>query len=217
MKIVYINKYIEKRDKLKMNPEYQIIVNGLKGMGQAAIKCTTEYAIELAEKILSKTEYYDGISTPIVRIAKDFDIVTYKTIQLDDNISGVMYAGGTTKEIYGDNNVVFLDAKEVKEHRRFILAHELGHYFFDCLCDVEYADGTKLFKATYPKQDHYSPNELLADAFAAEILMPRERFIKEYNMAMESLNNREFVIRYLSKFFETKPTSIKKRIHEVLY
>lgn len=172
----------------------------------------------IARKILAELEnegYYNRMSTPIFRIIEEFGIKLYVTSFLDEGISGVIYANGTTKDGFGFDKVILMDEDEQLEHRRFVAAHELGHYLFDCLCEEKYDNKNILFCETYPKCNHESDKETRADLFAAELLMPEILFVEKYDDVMDKTKDIKFTIDFLSKYFKTKPSSIKKRIREV--
>lgn len=193
---------------------YEPLIEELKN--NHIIKSNTGTIIGFADRFLESTPYYKKTATPIMRIAEDLGFDIYETKNLDKNLSGVIYVGGTTKEVYSSDKIIFVDKNEPIKHQRFVIAHEIAHYLFDCLADDKYKDATKLFKRTYPKENHQSIEEFRADLFAAEILMPAQLFIQQYNYAMDQTNNRIFTIKYLSEFFQTKESSIEKRIGEIL-
>lgn len=211
--IVDFNKYtIKKREKREM---FTTIINEVRNKGQSGTIFSLEEVSGYARKILNIATYYNQISTPINRIAEDFGIIPYRTYKLQENISGVIYSGGTTSRIFGADRVILVDKGEPEKHQRFVIAHEIGHYLFDCITNAKYNDSRILFAETYPKKYHNSEKELKADRFAAELLMPSDLFIKQYNIAMEERHNYMFTLIYLSEFFGTKISSIEKRIGEV--
>ena len=105
---------------------------------------------------------------------------------------------------------------------RFVAAHELGHYLFDCLGNPKYRDANCLFTETYPKNNHNSEKEIRADRFAAELLMPHDLFKKQYINARDDkkynpFGSQAFIIEYLAKYFRVKKSSVIKRIGEVFF
>ena len=59
--------------------------------------------------------------------------------------------------------------------------------------------------------------DILADKFAAELLMPSRLFLQKYINIMDySRNNIVFTVTYLSVFFEVKKEKIIKRIAEII-
>lgn len=171
----------------------------------------------LADEIL-KIYGYVGKSapTPIVRIAHDFGFATYKAEDIPEDISGNIFIGGTTKEDYGTDKVIIVGEDEPLPHQRFIVAHELAHYLMDYIGNEEYQKDGTIFSRTYPKVNHDSPEEIRADRFAAELLMPKKVFLAEYVKAMKlSDYSKEYTIPYLAKLFNTKESCIQRRIREV--
>lgn len=179
---------------------------------------TVRDAENLADKVLECGGYKDlNGPTPIIAIAKEFGITAFKEKNMPDNISGNIFVGGTTKKIYNTDKVIVVGDTEEYFHQRFIIAHELAHYLMDYLGNPAFNDRRILFSKTYPKQNHNSEEEIRADRFAAELLMPKAVFLKEYiNANRKSNNNEIYVLTYLSTFFKTKKSCIERRIIEVL-
>lgn len=168
----------------------------------------------ITNNILSmmKNNYSGRCATPIVKIAKMFDFKTYRETLSE---SGDININGETKQKYGHDKVILVNKNEELFHQRFVVAHELAHYLFDFLGNNTYEDKNILFADTYEKDKHETPQEKRANTFAAEIMMPKELFIKQYNVARREINNHMFIVLYLSKYFETSVESIEKRIKEV--
>lgn len=182
-------------------------------------KAGHEYSLEemrkIANDILNTTRNYSGrCATPIVRIAKSFDFKTYR-----ENLkeSGDININGETKEKYGHDKVILVNKDEELFHQRFVVAHELAHYLFDYLGNPDCENTNILFTENYIKdQQPKTSREQQANTFAAEIMMPKDLFIKQYNIAKREENNHMFIVMYLSRYFETSIDSIEKRIGEVL-
>ena len=169
----------------------------------------------IARKILNSVDYYSGrCATPIVKIAKEFGFKTYKE-NLSGGKSGDIHINGYTYDKYGHDKIILVDKKEELFHQRFVVAHELAHYLFEFLGSPESEDPSRIFVDTYCKDKHETPQEKRANIFAAEILMPKDLFIKQYNIARREDSNRMFILMYLSRYFETSIDSIEKRIMEV--
>jgi len=188
-------------------------------------------AEKIAAQILTMTPDYVGTDfTPIVKISQNFGFHTYKTDLNDKNnkawnaterddshrkLMGNIFVGGKeTEEAFEHDKVIVVDEKESLFQQRFVTAHELAHYLFECVGNHIFRD--KQYQAAYFENNHNTPEERLANRFAACILMPRKLFISKYNYAREVVDNRLFAITYLSKFFKTSTASIELRIKEVL-
>ena len=196
-----INMYRELVDNLQQNP-----VNNY-GINEAE---------RLAEQVLEISAHEMG-ATPIVKIANNIGFATLKEKNMPENISGNIFVGGTTKDIYGVNKVIVVDDEEEYAHQRFIIAHELGHYLMDYLGSEDSKNQNILFSRAYPKSNHDSPEEIRADRFAAELLMPTKLFRRLYLRAMDASDcNLRYTISYLARYFKTKKSSVERRINEVI-
>lgn len=114
----------------------------------------------------------------------------------EENISG---AEG--RIVFQENNAVITVHSEIniKGKKRFVLAHELGHYEMHKDLLTVHADDHKSLSDWYKNGRH----EIEANQFAAELLMPKELFIqkskgKDFNLDL---------IEYLSNRFQTTKTS----------
>ena len=194
--------YRELVDKLQNNPANMYSIND---------------AEKLAEQVLEIGGYEAG-ATPIIEIAKKFGFSTFSEKNMPEEISGNIFVGGTTKEVYGTDKVIVVGDQEEYAHQRFIIAHELAHYLLDYVGSEDSYNSGILFSRTYPKHNHDSSEELRADRFAAELLMPTKLFYRQYLRAMEASDyNIRYTIAYLSNYFKTKKSSIERRIQEVIY
>lgn len=197
---------------------FDTLLNRLEENNKRGHKYSLSEINTITQEIISMVPYYPKAgSTPIVRIAKDFNFKTYKEVLDDNNLSGDININGDTLAKYGHKQVILVNKNDELFHQRFVVAHELGHYLFDYLGNSKYADDENIkFSDTYYKNQHETLEEKRANRFAADIMMPKELFIKQYNIARNADSNRLFAIIYLSRFFETSMESIEKRIMEVL-
>ena len=180
---------------------------------------TVKEAEKLADRVLEEGGYGDiSGPTPIVAIAGAFGISTFKEANMPEDISGNIYVGGTTRDIYNTDRVIVVGDREEYFHQRFIVAHELAHYLMDYVGSPESSDRRLLFSRTYPRKGHDSDVEIRADRFAAELLMPAKQFIRQYLKAMENSGyHMRYTVIYLSNYFETKKSSVERRMKEVIY
>lgn len=96
------------------------------------------------------------------------------------------------------------------EDKRFIVAHELAHYF------LHYKDsntGDAIMHREHVKGKNEQENN--ADYFAACILMPTKSFSKIYNELHKKGCSLTEIIDYLQLVFRTPRESIKRRIEEI--
>ncbi len=117
---------------------------------------------------------------PIRRIAKSHGLDIRKESIPDSNISGFLLRRGR-------DCIVGVNADDSPARQRFTIAHELGHFLLnpsrpdgfhvDRVFEVKFRD-TKSAKGT-------DPDERDANAFAAEILMPRHFLAQDIEAAGE--------------------------------
>lgn len=216
MKIVDINKYKITREK-KIMEEIALLVDKLnKDFAIKHNNYTLKEIDDIAYKILHIFDVRTkNISTPIVKISKKFGFKICKKA-LDVNLSGDIFINGNTCYQFNHDKVILVNKNDELYHQRFVIAHELAHYLFDFLGNPDYFDKNVLYSDTYFRNNHNRPEELIANRFAASILMPSDLFIEQYQIALETGLKDFFVIKYLSEFFETSLDSIEKRIEEVM-
>lgn len=211
-----IVKYIwRKEPMMNQNTALNELTNTIKEKNHFNYNYSPSEVDNLALELLSCLGYNSkDIATPIVKVGKALNFQIFKE-NLESNLSGDIYINGDTRDVYGYNRVILVNKNDALYHQRFVIAHELAHYFFDFLGNPKYEDTSEKFSDTYYKDNHDTLQEKRANRFAASILMPEESFIYQYNQAKLADYNRMFVITYLSRFFETTVDSIEKRIMEV--
>ena len=173
-------------------------------------------AEKLADTILEIDDYSDiQAPPPIVNIAQDFGFFVAKQPILKENESGNIYIDGTTAQCYHNSNkVILVSDREEYFHQRFIIAHELGYYLMCYLSNHEYSDNPgKLFSKPYYSNKQ---NDLQADKFAMELLMPQHLFVRQYLFAIEESYDRRYTIFYLSSFFKVAKSRVERRILEII-
>lgn len=211
--IIIFHTHFKKRDDTM---KFEELLKELEEKNKKGHNYSSKEIADIANSILNELDYYSRRgATPIVKIAKEFNFETYKET-LSDGKSGDIHINGDTKNKYGNDKVILVNKQEDLFHLRFVIAHELAHYLFDFLGKEDYNNLNNItFSEPYQKNQHETDKEKRANAFAAELMMPKDLFIKQYNIAKRESSNRMFVIMYLSRFFETSIDSIEKRIREV--
>ena len=158
-----------------------------KAVAQAAYDLLNEYSIDAS----------NGVD--IVELAHQMGFVVGNA-GLDDGDDGFIMVNEDADEILGikTKKLIGVNADRDYEKKRFIIAHEIGHYTLHC-------KGGKIFAhrdSTHGRSDE--ENKL--DYFAACLLMPKEAFEKAF---------KENDIEQLSKIFEVPVDSVKRRILEL--
>lgn len=170
---------------------------------------------ELADTILKIGNYFNiQAPPPIVNIAQDFGFSVFQQPIKQENESGNIFIGGTTEQVYNFKKVIIASNKEEYFNQRFIIAHELYHYLMDYLSNHEYTDNPgKLFSKPYYNN---TKNNLQADKFASELIMPSHLFSAMYIKAVERYYNRVYTISFLSSFFKITKSRVERRILEIM-
>ena len=104
-----------------------------------------------------------------------------------------------------ENLIIGVNFDRTMEEKRFIVAHELAHYYLESQGTVRHRD--------HVKGKDERENE--ADYFAACILMPQHSFVRHYNRLKELGLGIVDIIDNLQAIFKTPRESIKRRIGEV--
>ncbi len=147
------------------------------------------------------------VPVPVADIIRDYGLVLQESV-LEDSISGMM----VTKE-NGIAHVV-INQGHHKNRQRFSMAHELGHYllhrnarsiFVDAseqrfYRDAEASTGTKL-------------QEIEANAFAAELLMPQESIEERVPETLTTLD--EPIIERLAEEFCVSQSAMVFRLQKL--
>lgn len=130
--------------------------------------------VEIREK------YRNQLPVPVVSIASDLHLEIYETDDLT-----LKEAGYIKKE--GDKYVIYLNILDSPTRKRFTIAHEIGHFLYDKnILDTDggFLDHVKqpvIMRETNTKmpQDK-KEQEVRANNFAAQLLMPEAVFKKAY-------------------------------------
>jgi len=129
-------------------------------------------AIEAADEILDRFGYITSIHLPIdiKRIAQEHKIMI-RMQSLEDAVSGVL----VIKEGYA---IVGVNEGHHPNRQRFTLAHEVGHLLLHSRSSKVFIDASPVFFRDEKSSEGTELQEIEANAFAAELLMPR-KILKE--------------------------------------
>lgn len=148
---------------------------------------------------------------PIIKILNSLGIKVYKQAMEPKELSAYISVSPEYYDEYGTMKIACINEDDAAGHSRFALAHELAHYIFDYdeQKDIEYFN-------TYMKDDkNKDTQEQRANDFAANLLMPKEIFIKKRESYQKETNSMPEVIEHLAKHFGVSAKSIIKRFDEV--
>lgn len=159
-------------------------------------------AEQAALDLLSET--WDGeLPVPVAEIARERG-VDLRFEALEGDLSGALYRGEDGRTVLGVNNW------HVDVRQRFTIAHELGH--LEMHSATFYVDG---FLARDSQSSlAIKAEEIEANAFAAELLMPRHRVLEELRgfMGGEATPTMTRVVSELAFRFQVSDQAMQFRL-----
>jgi Zn-dependent peptidase ImmA (M78 family) len=162
------------------------------------VKADVNRAETIARQILKQGGYKPPID--ITEIVLEHGL-TLQEEQLEDNVSGMLM-------IHGAHAMIGINEGHHPHRKRFTIAHELGHYML-------HRDASDVFVDAFLRSERSSkgddPQEIEANAFAAELLMPKRQLINAvadcpYNALDEG------AIRHLAARFGVSTTAMAIRL-----
>ena len=159
--------------------------------------------MEKANSVLSKYNLSATNKIDVVALANRAGFKVGESKKMLESDDGFMVVAPAEK-----GKVIGVNFDRSIEDKRFIIAHEMGHFFLHR--DKLISNGAIMHRQR-KKGKGALENE--ADFFAASILMPRESFKKEY----ENLKDLDYEsqISTLQKIFLAPRESVERRVAEV--
>jgi len=125
----------------------------------------------------------------------------------EDDISGILYRKSS-------HTIIGINSAHSETRRRFTIAHELGHLalhskelFVDKVVRIDFRDRTSGLAIR--------PEEIAANAFAAELLMPSEFLARQIARKLSKRGAppaKEKLINDLAKTFKVSPQAMEYRL-----
>lgn len=152
-----------------------------------------------------------GPPVPVETIAKKMGAtLVFEPFKGEDDISGILYRKGK-------HTIIGINSVHSETRRRFSIAHELGHLalhhkklFIDKVVRVDFRDRTSSLAI--------NQEEIAANAFAAELLMPRDFIIEEIKRKLSKRSSRltkEKLINDLAKTFKVSSQAMEYRLNNL--
>lgn len=117
---------------------------------------------EAARQILDQGRYETPVD--VERIAQRLNI-TIRMQELEENVSGVLI-------IKQERAVIGVNKDHHPHRQRFTIAHEIGHFLLHRSSDRVFIDAAPVFFRDENTSSGRDPQEIEANQFAAELLMP---------------------------------------------
>lgn len=166
-----------------------------------------------ATEIIRQDDYVDNSDTiDIIKIAKRLGFVVGNAVLNDDDDDGFIVVDERRKEIFGikTDRLIGVNSSKSLEWKRFIIAHEIGHYILHYSVEK---DGGMFAHREHRKGKNDVENE--ADFFAANLLMPRDKYIDAFNELKNNGIALEEMITLLAKRFVVTQEMASRRLKEL--
>lgn len=189
---------------------------------------TPQYVLDIREGKYSKTGAVNeilhecGISEfPINawEIARNLNFEVFDATFKKDNISGMLVDALEVPpmlEQFGCKRAIILNRNEPKNVQSFTVAHELGHFMYDCNEETNYYNAfhTKNKKRLTPKEEERKEQEDKIDEFAAMLLMPETMFLQYINKS-DNRYDRSALKSEMAKVCMVTEEAVDKRFDEL--
>lgn len=192
----------------------EIFIYGVLAM---EIKKNRKIEIENQTEELFKEVGYDynsnsNIAIDIIYIVKKLGFKVGSALLNNDNDDGFIIVQEGKSEILGikTDKLIGVNSNRNLKWKRFIIAHELAHYK---LHYNQESDAGMYAHREHRKGKDNEENE--ADYFAANILMPADKFKAEYNKIRNRSSNINECISELSNLFIVTDKMVERRISEL--
>ncbi|HIU50890.1 MAG TPA: ImmA/IrrE family metallo-endopeptidase [Candidatus Limousia pullorum] len=127
--------------------------------------------------------------------------------ELEDNDDGFLIVQPNGVDGLNDR-IIGVNSKRSYEFKRFIIAHEFAHFI------LHYKGGSAYLHRENKKGKNEEENE--ADYYAANLIMPKNSFLREYNNLKNSgLENNAIGVQ-LASIYKVPLESALRRISEVI-
>lgn len=166
-----------------------------------------------SNRILEEFNYQSG-EVDVLELAKElgFQVGIAPLIDEEDGFIIVDDSTSSIQKLTGlrTDKIIGVNSERNIQKKRFIIAHELGHY---CLhYEEEVSDGMYAHRENRKGKDD---NENDADFFAACLLMPSKSFNKKYKELKDKKLSEEDIVILLANHFNVPKESAARRIVEV--
>lgn len=161
--------------------------------------------VDQASELVLQTLNQKSIPIQIVSIVEAFGFRVYQN-DMEDDISGFIAVDSKWQNDFNTDKLIVVNSDHNYGHKRFTIAHELGHYLLD------YTNPNKPYYDAYRQSKSYCNEEKRANQFAANLLMPRTDFIDAHN---DIKNTGKNITSLLSEKFGVSAKAIEMRIQEL--
>lgn len=155
---------------------------------------------EKVEQLLSRNKISKP-AVPVERIAKSLKL-TVRKAPLDSDLSGALVR--SDGEAY-----IGVNSRHHPNRQRFTIAHELGHFVLHNGMKLHVDDDFRVNWRDGDSSRAVSPEEMEANRFAAELLMPTQLIVKDIE-ELESVT--DAAVRSLARRYKVSPYAMRIRL-----
>lgn len=164
-----------------------------------------ERGLDEAKKVLDEFNVKRA-PVPIERIIKAKGIVL-EYAPLEEELSGMAY-------IQDDISIIGLNALHHPNRQRFSAAHELAHHILhneEIRKSVHVDKGLRILRRDTVSSEGTDPMEIEANAFAAELLMPRNFLMEAINLEGMDIED-DASVEKLARKFRVSASAMRYRL-----
>lgn len=155
-------------------------------------------------------------------IARNLNFEVLEATFKNDNTSGMMIDALEVPRIlekFGCRRAIILNKNEKKSMQSFTIAHELGHFIFDCndeenCFDAYHISREKQVGELTKEEQRKKDKEDQIDEFAAMLLMPETMF-REFIVKSKNRYNRKKLMEEMARVCMVEETAVNKRFDEL--
>lgn len=165
-------------------------------------------AIQRRAQILLKEQGVELWPVDVLKIVETLGLNILETL-LPDDTSGILEKSDNNK------STIFINKSHPLVRKRFTIAHEIGHYLLSSKNGI-YVDKSIFFRDG-KSQQAVDADEMIANCFAAELLMPKN-FVKK---ALAKFINNGFidsgddVVQKLAEEFKVSATAMSIKLQSM--
>lgn len=158
-----------------------------------------------------KDDNADDRVVDVIGIAQGLGFVVGNAV-LNEDDDGFIVVDESRKEIFGikTDKLIGVNSNRTLEWKRFIIAHEIGHY----ILDFKEKNLEGLYANRYHSKGH-SRRENAVDFFAASLLMPKNGFRSKYNEIKKKCSDSKEIVKELAKHFVVTVRMAERRVKEL--
>jgi Zn-dependent peptidase ImmA (M78 family) len=131
---------------------------------------------------------------PVEQLVRQLDVEFRKTEYPDLSFRGFI----VRQDFPHKKGLIYINSSQTPNVQRFALAHEIGHFLLHGeSIYVDRVERTSAGAAEMPTRD---PEEILADLFAAELLMPQRMLLADLKKKKVDPDNDDALLRLATKY-----------------